>query len=96
MSSINDQANEHFVLSEELEACIEVMREVAEENKRKHARYHNLIESSDLTAEEMIQANKLRIEINKELEELHALRKRQAAIFERMQELSRSLDAVGF
>lgn len=96
MPSINDQANEHFYLSEELGAAADFMRELSEENQRKHKRYLNLIESSDLTADEMIQANQLRIEVNKELEYLHALRKRQAAIFERMQELSRSLDAVGF
>lgn len=96
MPSINDQANEHFYLSEELGAAAEFMRELAEENQCKHKRYLNLIESSDLTAEEMIQANQLRIEVSEELEELHAIRKHIVAIRERMQELSRSLDAVGF
>ena len=96
MPSINDQANEYFHLSEGLDAATEFMQELAEENMRKSKRYHKLIESSDLTADEMIQANQLRIEISKGVEELHALSKDIAPDRERLRELSRSLDAVGF
>lgn len=96
MPSINDQANEHFYLSESLDAATEYMQEAAEENMRKRKRYLNLIESSDLTADEMIQANQLRIEANEELEELHALRKDLTGTRERMNELERSLQAAGY
>lgn len=96
MSSTNDQVYELFELSDELRAGTQVMREVAEENQRKRTRYRNLIESSDLTADEIIQANQLRIEANEELEELHALRKDLIGTRERMDELDRSLQAAGY
>lgn len=96
MSSTNDQVYELFELFDELRAGTQVMREVAEENQRKRTRYRNLIESSDLTADEIVQANQLRIEANEELEELHALRKDLIGTRERMDELDRSLQAAGY
>lgn len=96
MSSINDQAWEYFNLSEGLDAATEYMRELAEETMRKRERYFNMRESSDLTADEAIQANNLRVEVSKGLEELRALRKELAADRERMRELNRSLEAAGF
>lgn len=96
MPSINDQVYELFELSDELRAGTQVMREVAEENQRKRTRYRNLIESSDLTADEVIRANQLRVEANEELEELHALRKDLIGTRERMDELDRSLQAAGY
>lgn len=96
MSSINDQVYEFYDLAADLKAGTQVMREVMDENQRKRTRYLNMRESSDLTADEMIQANQLRIEANEELEELHALRKDLLSTRERMQELSRSLEAAGF
>ena len=88
--------HEFYELAADLRAGSEVMQEVAEENMRKRKRYLNLRESSDLTADEAIQANDLRVEANEELEELHALRKDLVGTRERMQELSRSLEAAGF
>ena len=96
MSSSDDQVNEYFELVADLKAGAQVMREVAEENQRKRTRYLNMRESSDLTADEMIQANQLRIEANEELEELHALRKDLTGTRERMNELERSLQAAGY
>lgn len=96
MSSTDDQVNEYFELAADLRAGAQVMREVAEENQRKRTRYRNLIESSDLTSDEVIQANQLRIEANEELEELHALRKDLIGTRERMDELGRSLQAAGY
>lgn len=96
MPSIDEQVHEYFELAADLEAGTQVMQEVAEENMRKRKRYLNLRESSDLTADEAIQANDLRVEANEELEELHALRKDLVATRERMNELGRSLEAAGF
>lgn len=96
MSSNDDKVNEYFELAADLRAGTQVMRDVAEENQRTRTRYRNLIESSDLTSDEVIQANQLRIEANEELEELHALRKDLIGTRERMDELGRSLQAAGY
>lgn len=92
MSSTNDQVIEYCELAVDLKAGTQLMREVMEENQRKHIRYRNLIKSSDLTTEEMTQANQLRIEGNEELEELRALRKDLLGMRERMDELDRLLE----
>lgn len=96
MPSIDEQVHEFYDLVADLKAGSEVMQEVAEENMRKRKRYLNLRESSDLTADEGIQANDLRVEANEELEELHALRKDLVDTRERMNELGRSLEAAGY
>lgn len=96
MPSIDEQVHEYFDLVADLKAGTQVMQEVAEENMRKRKRYLNLRESSDLTVDEGIQANDLRVEANEELEELHALRKDLVATRERMNELERSLEAAGY
>lgn len=96
MSSINDQVYEFYDIVADLRVGSELLKEGAAENEKKRARYLNLSESKDRTAEEDIAANQLRIEANEELEELHALRNELLSKRERAEELSQSLKAAGF
>ena len=96
MPSLKEQVYEFYELADELHKGSNLLEEKVAEHEKKREQYFKYYNNKNCTIDEEIAAYELRIEANKELEELHALRNELLNKRERAEELSQSLKAAGF